>query len=97
MTPARRRRTRQLARNYRAAVRATTQTTTPEEGKPVKYTVYAERRVSYAVEVEAPDPVEAERLGLDEMPGENLQDVDTAGDWEVLSITDEKGQEVPLP
>lgn len=63
----------------------------------MKFTVYAERRVSYAVDVEAPDAATAEILGLDEMPGENLQDVDTAGDWEVLSITDASGNEVPLP
>lgn len=59
----------------------------------MRYLVYGERRVSYAVEVEAPDPETAERLGLDEMPGENLQDVDTASDWEILSITDDQHQE----
>lgn len=55
----------------------------------MKYTVYCERRVSFAVEVDTDNPASAATIGLDEMPGENLQDVDTAGDWEILSVTDQ--------
>lgn len=60
----------------------------------MRYLVYGERRVSYAVEVDAETVEQAELLGLDEMPGESLQDVDTAGDWEVLSITGPDGVEI---
>lgn len=49
--------------------------------------------MSYAVEVDAPDAATAELLGLDQMPGENMQDADTAGDWECLSITDKHQHE----
>jgi hypothetical protein len=61
----------------------------------MKYLVYMEHRVSWAVEVEATTPEDAEKLAYDQTPNPVAsQDVDAAGDWETLSITDEQGDEV---
>lgn len=60
----------------------------------MKYLVYAEMRVSYVVKVDAPDAEMAEALAYDELPGANLENVDIASDWEVLSVTDDQHREV---
>lgn len=61
----------------------------------MRYTVYMEHRVSWAVEVEADTPEQADALALDEAPDPTTsQEVDRAGDWETLSIVDSDGKEV---
>lgn len=60
----------------------------------MRYRLYVERRVSSVVFVDAPDLASA--IEQAEYPGET-DDVDPAGEWEVLAVSDEHGQDVPLP
>lgn len=65
----------------------------------MRYQVYVERRVSTMVEVHA-DSIESAVVSAmlsADLPGENLQGVDTAGDWTALIVTDEHGVSHDVP
>jgi hypothetical protein len=60
-----------------------------------KWNVYAERRYSTAVEIEAPTYEAALAQFGDHEPSETEHErMDSAGEWEPLTVEDEKGQEV---
>lgn len=69
----------------------------------MRYWLYVEKRMSTTVVVDAPDLPTALRRLPDHAPGYRRNggfegpDVDEAGEWEPVAVTDEDGNDIPVP